>query len=89
MMSRMTMITAVTSAVMALLAVGSVATSEEKEEGFVGCEASSTCPCPKNMDPVCDAQGKIYSNGCILDCVKSRCTGEQVPSGLEPQRFRS
>ena len=49
------------------------------DEGFVsgGCEEWATCPCPKNMDPVCDAQGKVYSNHCIFDCVKRRCTGKK------------
>ena len=60
--------------------VGSVATSKE---GIVGCEESTTCPCPKNMDPVCDAQGKVYSNHCIFDCVKSRCTGKEVLCGQD------
>ena len=83
MMSRMTMAMAMTSAVAAFL-VGTVATSEE---GFVGCEESRTCPCPKIMDPVCDEQGRIYSNDCIFDCVKSRCTGKEVLSGPDLVRI--
>ena len=74
MMSRTAMIMAM------VFLVGSVATSKE---GIVGCEESTTCPCPKNMDPVCDAQGKVYSNHCIFDCVKSRCTGKEVLCGQD------
>merc|ERR1711884_139464 len=72
--SRITMAMAMTSAiaVAVVFVFGTVAASDEGFVG-VGCEESSTCPCPKNLDPVCDGQGKEYGNQCIFDCVKERC----------------
>ena len=75
-------------AVAVVFVLGTVAASDEGFVG-VGCEESSTCPCPKNLDPVCDGQGKEYGNQCIFDCVKERCPGKVaartrylVPYGL-------
>ena len=86
--SRITMAMAMTSAiaVAVVFVLGTVAASDEGFVG-VGCEESSTCPCPKNLDPVCDGQGKEYGNQCIFDCVKERCPGKVA--GSQDQVTRS
>ena len=73
-------------AVAVVFVLGTVAASDEGFVG-VGCEESSTCPCPKNLDPVCDGQGKEYGNQCIFDCVKERCPGKVAGRQDQVTRF--
>jgi hypothetical protein len=53
----------------------------------VGCRQTTACPCPKNMATICDDSGRHYDNGCIFNCIKKNCNGEERKTSKQEIAF--